>query len=385
VTRQPELDALRGLMLILMAITHLPTRYSTWLSQPFGFVSAAEGFVFLSAYMVGAIYTRRAMEDGVGAMRKALWRRTGLVWLCHVGMLLFLFTLIAKIGLRTDRRAIKNLISFYLEEPIDALWTGLLMIYNPPLLDILPMYVVYMVYSPLALTIGLRRHGWYVVMAGSLTIWSLAQLFLIQPLYKEFIHWIEPKMPFHQTGAFDLFAWQFIWVLGLWMGSRREVIPERSAIPGWLVAFCVVFAVTCMAWRHAVGQAPFGTLTEFNLLFDKWRLGPLRVVNFFALLVIVIRYGPYLLRYRFTVLETLGRASLPVFCAHVVIVLVVLALIGDRIGVTPLWAETVLLASTLVALYAIALFSNRVSRERRAERPRGGQRTKGRSTARHKA
>jgi len=355
-------------MLILMAITHVPTRYSTWLSQPFGFVSAAEGFVFLSAYMVGAIYTRRAIEGGTPAMRKALWRRAGLVWLSHVGMLLFLFTLIAKIGLRTDQRAIKNLISFYLEEPIDALWTGLLLIYNPPLLDILPMYVVYMLSSPLALSLGLLRRGWHVVMAGSLTLWALAQLQLIQPLYRMLIYAIEPKMPFQQTGAFDIFAWQFIWVLGMWMGSRREAIPERHKIPVWIVAFSVVFAVSCMIWRHVIGQAPFGALAEFNLLFDKWRLGPLRLLNFFALLVIAIRYGPYLLKYRFTALETLGRASLPVFCAHLVIVLLVLALVGDRIGRTPLWAETLLLVATLIALYVIAMFSNRLEREQQPER-----------------
>jgi hypothetical protein len=367
-TRRPELDALRGLMLILMAITHVPTRYSAWLSQPFGFVSAAEGFVFLSAYMVGAIYTRRAIEAGTSAMRQALWRRAGLVWLCHVGMLLFLFTLIAKIGLRTDRRAIKNLMSYYLEEPIDALWTGLLMIYNPPLLDILPMYVVYMLSSPLALSLGLLRNGWYFVMAGSLSLWALAQLQLIQPVHKMLIDAIEPKMPFHQTGAFDLFAWQFIWILGMWMGSRREAIPERRAFPFWIVVFSVVFAVTCLVWRHAVGQAPFGALAEFNALFDKWRLGPLRVLNFFALLVVVIRYGPYLLRWRYRLLETLGRASLPVFCAHVIIVLLVIAMLGDRIGPTPLWAETLLLVSTLIGLYAVALISNRMDREHRAER-----------------
>ena len=372
-TRRPELDALRGLMLVLMTVTHVPTRYSTWLSQPFGFVSAAEGFVFLSAYMVGAIYTRRAIESGTSAMRQALWRRAGLVWLCHVGMLLFLFTLIAKIGLRTDRRAIKNLISYYLEEPIDALWTGLLMIYNPPLLDILPMYVVYMLSSPLALSLGLLRNGWYVVMAGSLSLWALAQLQLIQPLYKALIYAIEPKMPFHQTGAFDLFAWQFIWILGMWMGSRREAIPARRAFPGWIIGFSVVFAVTCLIWRHAVGQAPFGGLTEFNVLFDKWRLGPLRILNFLALLIIVIRYGPYLLRIRFSTLETLGKASLPVFCAHVVIVLLCIAVIGDRIGRTPLWAETLLVISTLIGLYAVAVFSNRMGREQRVERARTGQ------------
>ena len=56
-TRRPELDALRGLMLVLITVTHVPTHYSGVLTQPFGFVSAAEGFVFLSAFLVDAVYT----------------------------------------------------------------------------------------------------------------------------------------------------------------------------------------------------------------------------------------------------------------------------------------------------------------------------------------
>ena len=51
--RQPELDALRGLLLLWMTMTHLPTHASEYANQPFGFVSAAEGFVFLSAVLTG--------------------------------------------------------------------------------------------------------------------------------------------------------------------------------------------------------------------------------------------------------------------------------------------------------------------------------------------
>ena len=368
-TRRPELDAMRGLMLVLMATTHVPTRYSTWLSQPLGFVSSAEGFVFLSAYMVGAIYTGRALENGLAAMRSALWRRAGVVWLCQVGMLLFLFTLIANIGLHTDRQAIKNLISFYLAEPIDALWTGLLLIYNPPLLDILPMYVLFMLASPVALTMGLWRNGWLPVIAGSLTLWALAQFGLIQEIYRILIQAIEPKMPYHETGAFELAAWQFIWIMGMWMGSRRESNPNPRPFPGWIVALSLVVAVTCMVWRHAIGQAPFGARGDLNALFSKWHLGPLRLVDFFALLVLVTRFGPYLAaRVRFRVLETLGRASLSVFCAHIVIVLLVLAMVGDKVGITPLWVDTVLLISTLIGLYTVALISNRLDREQRVKK-----------------
>jgi hypothetical protein len=353
-------------MLVLIAVTHVPTRYSHWLTQPFGYVSAAEGFVFLSAFLVGAVYTRRAIEHGTPAMRSALWRRAGQVWLCQAGMLLFLFTVIANVGLRTDRQAIKNLISFYLEQPIDALWTGLALIYNPPLLDILPMYVLFMFASPLALTIGLKPRGWYVVLGGSLSLWLLAQYGLTQALYNTLVKAIDLKVPLHQTGAFDLVAWQFIWILGMWMGSRREAVPPWRDFSRWIVAPCLIVGIGCMVWRHAVGLAPFGHDSELNQLFSKWELAPLRLLNFFALLVIVIRFGPWLAaRARFRWLETLGKASLPVFCAQVVAVLVVLSAVGDKQGELPLWADTVLLATVLVGLYGVALFSNRLDREQR--------------------
>jgi hypothetical protein len=369
-TRRPELDALRGLMLVLMTATHVPTDYSLWLSQPFGFVSAAEGFVFLSAYLVGMVYTRMAYTRGVNVMRTSLWRRARLVWICQAGMLLFLFTMIAQIGLLTDRQAIKNLISFYLAEPTDALWTGLALIYNPPLLDILPMYVLFMLASPLALAIGLKRNGWLIVISVSGVLWLLAQFGLSQASYNAIVRATGLKVPLHDTGAFELVAWQFLWILGLWIGSRREAIPDRHGFSWWIVAISLVYAAACLAWRHAIGQTPFGPNPDLNLLFDKWRLGPLRLLDFFALLVIVARFGPAVAtRWRFPVLETLGRASLPVFCAHLVIVLLVLAWIGDQFGLTPLWEDTLVLALALIGIYVVALISNRLDGESKPPLP----------------
>src|ERR1051326_2006026 len=47
--RLHELDALRGLMLVWITFTHLPTAHSAYANQPLGFVSSSEGFIFLSA------------------------------------------------------------------------------------------------------------------------------------------------------------------------------------------------------------------------------------------------------------------------------------------------------------------------------------------------
>ena len=40
--RRLELDAVRGLMLVWMALTHLPTRLPSYVNQPFGFFAATE-------------------------------------------------------------------------------------------------------------------------------------------------------------------------------------------------------------------------------------------------------------------------------------------------------------------------------------------------------
>ena len=50
-----ELDILRGFLLLWMAFTHLPTFANVISNQTFGFVSGAEGFIFLAAFMVGKL------------------------------------------------------------------------------------------------------------------------------------------------------------------------------------------------------------------------------------------------------------------------------------------------------------------------------------------
>lgn len=372
-TRRWELDALRGLMLVLMTVTHLPTRLSSPLGQPFGYVSAAEGFVLLSAYMAGMVYGQMANRQGIDAMRLAFWRRALKVYACHAAMLLFLFTVIAAVGLRIDQPAVKDLISYYLAHPVPALLAGLLLVYKPPLLDILPMYILFMLASPWVLAHGLRG-GWRAVMAVSLGLWLLAQFGLGHWVYDSSVRLTGLAVPFVETGAFGTFSWQFLWVLGLWMGaSRTEAAPVPFVFPRWAVTLALLLAVAGFVWRHAVGQAPFLENAGLNLLFDKWQLAPLRLLDLLALMVVTIRFGPALVRRmpRLPALEMLGAASLPVFCAHLVAVLLVLAFLGADPAARPVWLDVLVVIASFSALYGVARISLGVSARYAAEKPSG--------------
>ena len=364
--RQYELDALRGLMLVLMTVTHLPTRLSSPLGQPFGYVSAAEGFVLLSAYMAGLVYGRVALAKGIDAMRLAFWRRARKVYFAHAALLFFLFTVIAGVGVTVDQPAVENLMSFYLAEPWRALLASLVLLYRPPLLDILPMYVLFMLASPVALAWGARR-GWAGILAGSLGLWVLAQFGMGEWLFLHTVTAAGGHLPFNEAGSFSTFSWQLLWVLGLWMGaSRSEVQVVPFVFQRWAVVVALLLGALALGWRHWAGQVPFEATSEWqvavNLMFDKWQLGPLRLINLMALVVLTIQFGPAVAnfweRYEWSfgrnALVTLGSASLPVFCAHLLVVLLVLTAWGDSTTARSVWGDATLLAACFGLLYLVA-------------------------------
>jgi hypothetical protein len=356
--RMWELDAVRGLMLVLMLSTHLPTKFAIPTSQPFGFVSAAEGFVLLSAYMAGLVYTQRYMRDGIAAMHKAFLRRALVVYACQAACLLFLFTLIALLGLTIPQPDVQHLMWYYLQQPTTALLSALALIYNPPLLDILPIYVIFMLISPWVLSIGLR-HGWRTILTISGLLWFATQFGLSQYLYAWLVDLTGLPVPFSETGAFETFGWQLLWIFGLWLGSTHARVPaeQRRPFPRMLVVGAAFIAGTFFIWRHLTGQAPFPDGEPINFLWDKWHLAPMRLLNVFALVVLAMHYDGWLKRHlpRVRFLETMGQSSLSVFCAHLVLVLLALCMVGLATPARSSWTDAALYIGSVIVLYGVAV------------------------------
>ncbi len=371
--RNDGLDALRGLFLVLMTLTHLPTGLSSALGQPFGQVSAAEGFVLLSAFLAGQVYLKRGLRQGFGAMRRSLWSRAATVYRHHVALFLFGITMVLLIGMVNEQEAITNLFRQYMAHPLRTAGAGLMLIYQPALFDILPMYVMFLLLTPWVLE-SARRGGWAIPMAVSLLIWTASMLGLRGAFYEGLMALTGLNLPMAATGSFNPFAWQLMWVIGLWLGTARVLgVESPLRATSRQVVLLAVLAATFLLWRHLGGQAPFGVEADgspvaANRLIDKWDLGPLRLMNVFALAVVIAAIGPAIVvRVRVGLLSMLGRSSLPVFSAHLVCCLLALAWFGEPKATDSTIADIALIAASLVAMLATALLHQRWKAESVAE------------------
>jgi len=363
--RLPQLDTLRGFLLVWMTLTHLPTHISPYSNQMVGYVSAAEGFILLAAILVGRIYQSGLEKYGTVIAREKLWHRIVRIYGYHLLLLGFAFSICAAVAAYFDRVPLQNLLDFYLQHPKVALIAAPALLYNPPLLDILPMYIVFMLLTPLLLWIA-RRWGWTAVLVLSGSIWLLAQFNLRGWVYAAAAHFGFP-IPLNETGAFDLFGWQFLWTAGLYLGSPKAAsLFSKFRIPTWVVISSAAIAAILFVCRHT----PFDVLigpTLFDALVNKWRLGILRQIDAVAIGILLMKYGsPLAETWLGRRLATLGRASLEVFCTHLVFCFFFLGLAtGTDAHYT--WPQgAVIIGVTLTGLFAVAHYAQR----RAAVRPK---------------
>ena len=350
--RRLEIDAARGAMLVWMTLTHLPTLLTPWVNQPFGYISASEGFIFLSALFTGRIYFRLLERDGVGAMTWKLFSRALRLYRYHVLLLFAAFVVVARFAISGHNQNLYNLLDFYFAAgPARAIAAALLLVYRPPLLDIIPLYLIFLLLSPLILIVA-ARIGWRFILCGSFVIWVLAQFGLRQALYGFAAHHLGLRIPLNEMGAFNLWAWQFMWILGMWCGARwaKDDLPaEKWARRVWIPAAFVAAALLAVRYTELRGL----NLAGWSVLFDKWHLGAVRLIDFAAIAALLIRFQSAVQPLAVRPLVLLGQASLQVFCAHFVFCFLGLGLMGgaDRIFG---WAQLALIVGTFAALLLVA-------------------------------
>ncbi len=355
---------MRGVMLVWIALTHLPTAASSWVNQPFGFVGAAEGFIFLSALFTGRIYFRIGEYDGYRVMTRKLWTRTLRLYSYHGFLLAFAFLVAVPVASHGDRPGLHNLLDFYFTAGAkQAVTEAALLIYRPPLLDILPMYIIFLAFTSIAIPLA-RNIGWKPILWTSFAFWVLAQFGLRSAEHTFMMQYIPTRIPLNEMGSFDLWAWQFLWFAGVWLGVRwaQESLPletwaRRAAIPA------VVIAVFCFIIRRKLAHGL--ELGAFEFLFDKWHLGPIRMLDFTAVAALLILSQPITKTAAIRPLVLLGQSSLQVFCVHLLFCFAGLTLMGNASMLNG-WRQFTLLSMTFTAMLITAkIFSKSEAKNER--------------------
>jgi hypothetical protein len=303
--RDVRLDALRGLFLLIMTGVHVPAHMSRLFQDPLGCAGAAEGFIFLSACLAGLVFGRLYAASDWTQLRRRIRQRALLIYTVH--LLVLLPTVLTAWALAARVPPLAVHFSNFLAHPWGSLALMPLLLHQPPLFDILPLYVIFLALTPWLLAFA-RRHGWPRLLLASGLVWLAVQCKLeahlpANPLAGLPLRW----------GSFDLFAWQFLWVGGVALGEtarRQSVIPARLRLPLGLTAAGVVLLGLIL--RHGYWPPQWWN-NHWFLWMNKWTLGPLRLLDFAAWAALLLAWNPHPPARPLAPLALLGRHSLAVF------------------------------------------------------------------------
>jgi hypothetical protein len=330
-----EFDVLRGVLLLMMSVDHSPSSLRRFTDQPLGFFSTAECFVFVSAFLAGMLFRKRAEKLGFAAARSSSIHRAGRIYRAHLVTLFFAFVLGS--FFLSELSGIRSLLDHYLMNPWAAIGGSLALLFRPPLMDILPMYVLFSLLTPAAFGAA-QRWGWKTVLFVSFSAWIIAQTHV-----RDMLVTASKDLPFVQLGPFDLLAWQLLWVGGLFIGQRFLENKALLPTPHLLRPLLLFSAIAFLFWRWTSITSGPDPITQ-TWLFDKWHLGPLRLINFAVAASVTATFLKYINRWEAPLrpFSLIGRHMLPVFCSQICLSVLLIGRTESGLTIEPITTALVI-------------------------------------------
>lgn len=372
--RYEIIDGLRGYFLVFMLINHLVFVGGYWMllvnHNQLAFVEDAQGFVFLSGLLVGMVYSRKMTKNGYERARQQIWTRAFEIYRYAMGIVVAV--LVMQMVLPDAYQIWYDWLgSTTFDEPLRLAAIGALL-FQPTFMDILPQYIMYMIFAPPIILFCLKDN-WAYVAVGSLILWMAGQLGL-QRMATEFINsWIMGSDRQGVRASFNLFGWQIVFFSGLVVGAltasgkidwSKILRPEATLIPKLCLMACLFFVPLRLASAHDL--LPQFVLAKFTTMEVRADFGPVYLANFLAVaigFVWLLVAGPlhqniYVRRmangltwlFSLSFLRLLGRHSLQVYVWHVAIVYIVYYFDQK----TPEFSQV---TKTVIALISVMLLS----------------------------
>jgi hypothetical protein len=315
IERDFRLDFFRGIGLWMIFLDHIPDdAVASWITlQNYGFSDASEFFVFISGYLAGFIYGPFARGGFFLSAAKRLWTRA-----CHMyaAQILVLLLFVVQVAHRTriaDNPAFENEFNVFnfLQHPDVLIGQAIILRYKPVDLDVLPLFIVLVLASPLMV--------WCLVRRPNLTLLASAIFFVLA----RWFDWNMASYPPGTTWYFNPYCWQLLYFFGMWCGVGGSsqiawILKSRWALV--LAVTWILFAFSIvMTWHfHSLEAYIPHWMMKAIYPIDKTDLDMLRLTHFLALAIVVLRIVPRRwppLFYRSTRPVILcGEHSLPIFC-----------------------------------------------------------------------
>ena len=362
--RDPRLDVLRGLALIIIFIDHVPENlYSFYTMRMYGFSDAAEAFVLISGISAGLAYSGRFVAGSLMETAKRIWRRAGTIYGAHLFSTLVVLALATPFLVRfgMEEFAELNGLSWLWEQPLGTVAGSALLTYQVSYFNILPLYIVLFAALPALLLLGKRSIG--LMLSVSFAIWLVARYFEIRL----------PAYPADWAWFFNPFCWQLLFAIGLAVGIANR---RGKALVGFhpaLYAASVAFVVYSVWWR-LIGEYNFpfpAFMPEFIADTSKEWLSLPRIAHILALAYIVV-YMPGLKRFLslpvFEPINVMGRASLATFVTGSLTAFA-FQILREMTGVTVLGDTMLLLAGIAIQYFAARTALARAGKARAAAIP----------------
>lgn len=304
-------DGLRGWLLIIIACNHLYGHFVPQLTRaPLGFVTAAEGFVFLSGFVAYLVYGR--LSSNKTQLQRKVWRRCLTIYGFHITAITisFIFVWIFPFYIQqwTGFFNAEN----WFNNPFQSYISAILLLEHPGYHDILILYLVPMIFLPFAI-LAINRGQLWLVATSSVLIWLLSQHVTIQPLAGPFND-IFSDITIN-VSYFDPLAWQIYFYMGFILSYLKHHKGYSFDFP-IAVRICLLTCITAL----------FITKHWFPALMEPYLLGSgnASVVYQLSLLLAVYlfmllnRHIPRLFTLKYPVF--LGQHALPVFAFHTVVI-----------------------------------------------------------------
>ncbi|CDZ49344.1 OpgC family protein [Neorhizobium galegae] len=368
------IDGMRGYFLVFMVLNHLIFAGGYLLVKinhnQLAFVEDAQGFVFLSGLLIGMVYAKKMLKNGYAAGRTAIYNRAFELYRYAMGIVLVV--LVAQMLLPGAYSIWFNWLGYTTFDDPLRLAAIATFLYQPTFMDILPQYIVYMLFAPMLVKLVLEDK-WHYVVAGSVILWMAAQLGLQQIATTPLNDLVMGADDQGIRVSFNLLGWQVVFYSGLVLGALTSagkikwsniLSPDNTFIPKVALLMVLFFLPLRLITAHEL--MPPHMIGKFASMEIRADFGPVYLLNFAAVAMLVtwlIVAGPkhkdewvrriagavtwvFSIKY----LQLLGRHSLYVYVWHVAIVYFVYYFDGR----TPELNE---FTKTAIALVSIALLS----------------------------